>query len=53
MTGAGFGGCTVNLVWADAAVAFAEAVRKSYLEALGLKAEIYVCQASDGALTAG
>ena len=51
MTGAGFGGCTVNLVRADAAEAFATAVRKGYQEALGLKAEIYVCQASDGALT--
>jgi galactokinase len=51
MTGAGFGGCTVNLVRADAAEAFADAVRKGYQEALGLKAEIYVCQASDGALT--
>jgi galactokinase len=50
MTGAGFGGCTVNLVRADAAGAFAEAVRQGYQEALGLKAEIYVCQASDGAL---
>ncbi|MBZ5516496.1 MAG: galactokinase [Acidobacteriia bacterium] len=50
MTGAGFGGCTVNLVRADAADAFAEAVRSGYQEALGLKAEIYVCQASDGAL---
>jgi galactokinase len=50
MTGAGFGGCTVNLVRADAAEAFADAVRKGYQEALGLKAEIYVCQASDGAL---
>jgi galactokinase len=50
MTGAGFGGCTVNLVRADAAGAFAEAVSKGYREALGLKAEIYVCQASDGAL---
>jgi len=50
MTGAGFGGCTVNLVRADAADAFAEAVRKGYQETLGLKAEIYVCQASDGAL---
>ena len=50
MTGAGFGGCTVNLVRADAAEAFAEAVSRGYQEALGLKAEIYVCQASDGAL---
>jgi galactokinase len=50
MTGAGFGGCTVNLVRADAADAFAEAVSRGYQEALGLKAEIYVCEASDGAL---
>jgi galactokinase len=50
MTGAGFGGCTVNLVRADAAEAFAEAVSKGYQQALGLKGEIYVCQASDGAL---
>ena len=50
MTGAGFGGCTVNLVRVDAAESFAQAVAKGYTEALGLKAEIYVCQASDGAL---
>jgi galactokinase len=50
MTGAGFGGCTVNLVRADAAESFAQAVATGYTEALGLKAEIYVCQASDGAL---
>jgi galactokinase len=53
MTGAGFGGCTVNLVRADAAAAFAEAVRRGYQDALGLRAEIYVCRASDGALAAG
>jgi len=50
MTGAGFGGCTVNLVRKDAVDAFADAVRKGYQEALGLHAEIYVCQASDGAI---
>jgi len=50
MTGAGFGGCTVNLVRADAAENFAQAVAAAYEKALGLKAEIYVCQASDGAL---
>jgi galactokinase len=50
MTGAGFGGCTVNLVRATAAEAFAEAVRKGYQQALDLQAEIYVCQASNGAL---
>jgi galactokinase len=51
MTGAGFGGCTVNLVRADAAEAFAQAVRRGYQEALGLNAEVYICEASDGALT--
>ena len=50
MTGAGFGGCTVNLVRAEVAEAFAEAVQKGYQESLGLRAEIYVCRASDGAL---
>jgi galactokinase len=50
MTGAGFGGCTVNLVRAEAAKSFAQAVARGYENALGLKAEIYVCQASDGAL---
>jgi galactokinase len=50
MTGAGFGGCTVNLVRTAAAESFAEAVREGYLKALGLEAEIYVCEASDGAL---
>jgi galactokinase len=50
MTGGGFGGCTVNLVQADAAESFAQAVGADYKQALGLNAEIYVCQASDGAL---
>lgn len=50
MTGAGFGGCTVNLVRADSAESFADSVRKGYQQTLGLKAEIYLCRASDGAL---
>jgi galactokinase len=50
MTGAGFGGCTVNLVYQEAAQAFAEAVRRGYQDALGLKAEVYICKASQGAL---
>ena len=50
MTGAGFGGCTVNLVQAEAAEDFSRAVRDGYKEKLGLDAEIYVCQASNGAL---
>jgi galactokinase len=50
MTGAGFGGCTVNLVLADVAESFAEDVKKGYDKATGLNAEVYVCEASDGAL---
>jgi galactokinase len=50
MTGAGFGGCTVNLVLADVAESFAEAVKIGYDKATGLTAEVYVCEASDGAL---
>lgn len=50
MTGAGFGGCTVNLVRADAAEPFAEAVKERYRKATGLDAEVYVCKASEGAL---
>jgi galactokinase len=50
MTGAGFGGCTVNLVRAEAAERFVQAVEKGYREAGTLSAKIYVCQASDGAL---
>lgn len=52
MTGAGFGGCTVNLIRQDAAAPFVEAVSAGYEKALGMKPEIYVFRASDGALTA-
>jgi galactokinase len=50
MTGAGFGGCTVNLVETEAAEDFARVVRAGYKKKLGLDAEVYVCQASNGAL---
>jgi galactokinase len=51
MTGAGFGGCTVNLVREDAAAAFAQAVQEGYQRALGLRAETYAFRASGGAFT--
>jgi len=53
MTGAGFGGCTVNLVQRDATDAFKIAIQEGCQRALGLHAEVYVFEASDGALTAG
>ncbi len=53
MTGAGFGGCTVNLVEEQHADGFAEAIKKGYQDVLGLKAEVYICRASDGALADG
>ncbi|MBX6364604.1 MAG: galactokinase [Gemmatimonadetes bacterium] len=49
MTGAGFGGCAVALVDADAAAAFVAEVGRRYAALTGLRAECYVCQAADGA----
>ncbi|HEY4379938.1 MAG TPA: galactokinase [Acidobacteriaceae bacterium] len=49
LTGGGFGGCTVNLVAADHAPAFVEAMRAGYLAATGITAEIYTSRASAGA----
>jgi galactokinase len=49
LTGAGFGGCTVNLVEKAAAQAFAAELAQQYEGKTGLKPEIYICKASDGA----
>ncbi len=49
LTGAGFGGCTVNLVAAPAADDFKRELGARYEKATGLKPEIYVCQAAEGA----
>jgi galactokinase len=49
MTGGGFGGCTLNLVEADHALAFAEQVSNRYQKAVGIKPAIYVCSAAEGA----
>ncbi len=48
LTGAGFGGCTVNLVRADAIGAFSEKVVARYRNETGLPAEMHVCRAVDG-----
>jgi galactokinase len=49
MTGAGFGGCAVALVKAEAATAFDQAVTTAYTQATGLTPNVYICHASDGA----
>ncbi|HEU4565903.1 MAG TPA: hypothetical protein VFS05_14685, partial [Gemmatimonadaceae bacterium] len=49
MTGAGFGGCAVALVEADAAAEFAAGVARRYESATGLRPAVYVCAAAPGA----
>jgi len=49
LTGAGFGGCTVNLVATAAVEAFTRDLAAAYRRDVGREAEIYVCQAADGA----
>lgn len=49
MTGGGFGGCTINLVRHDAVSLFQEEVAARYEKGTGLKSEIYVCSAAQGA----
>jgi galactokinase len=48
MTGAGFGGCTVNLVSRERVPDFERAISAEYKRVAGLTAEVYVCRASDG-----
>ncbi len=49
LTGAGFGGCTVNLVRDGDAPAFLPAVEKAYLAQTGKRATLYQCHATQGA----
>ena len=49
LTGAGFGGCTVNLVERRQVEAFTRSLGPEYERRTGLHPEIYICQASQGA----
>jgi len=49
MTGAGFGGCTVNLIRNESVNLFVRQVEERYQRETGIAAEIYVCHTSDGA----
>jgi len=48
LTGAGFGGCTVNLVRNDALEGFREQVVVRYRKETGLEAQMHICRAVDG-----
>ncbi len=49
LSGAGWAGCTVNLVEGQHAHQFAEAVRTKYSRTTGTIPDIHVCRAADGA----
>jgi galactokinase len=49
MTGAGFGGCTVNLVHREALEAFRAAIEREYPERTGREPHVFVVNAADGA----
>lgn len=50
LTGAGFGGCTVNLVQNRNVPGFIRKLKKSYLARTGKKAEVFACHATQGAI---
>jgi galactokinase len=49
MTGAGFGGCTVNLVRSDCVDTFIQNVGENYQKRTGRTPEFYACEIGDGA----
>lgn len=49
LSGAGWAGCTVNLVDSAQADAFADSVRQGYAQKTGILPDIHVCHAADGA----
>jgi len=53
LSGAGWAGCTVNLVEAGNAPAFADAVRAGYARTTGVEPTVHICHAADGASARG
>jgi len=49
LTGAGFGGCTVNLVESERVEDFVQSLSREYVSITGLQPEIYITHASGGA----
>jgi galactokinase len=49
MTGAGFGGCAMALIRAEAADDFVQKTSAAYQQKTGHKPAVYVCQATNGA----
>ena len=49
MTGAGFGGCTVNLIKKDRVARFTAEIKERYKDKTGIEAEIYVSRPGEGA----
>jgi galactokinase len=49
LTGAGFGGCTVNLVEQAHAESFAHGLSTTYKKRTGKDATVWICQAAEGA----
>jgi galactokinase len=51
LSGAGWAGCTVNLVLPDQAGDFADSLRSGYARRTGLVPDVHICHAADGAST--
>jgi galactokinase len=49
LSGAGWAGCTVNLVEAQQSAPFAESVRTDYAARMGVVPDVHICHAADGA----
>jgi len=48
LTGAGFGGCTINIVESLQVKKFIQGLKEGYLQATGREPQVYLCHASQG-----